>query len=119
VRPNTDLLGLHAIFRNSRSAPPPGIPDYVKVQREIPAPSMPVGASYRRATLADAAEMLKDRSTVEERGRRRSVIFHSSLYNTKWGNAIMKMTRFAWPLNGHRGRLCAAVVAAALPMWSM
>ena len=66
--------------------------------------------------LADAAEMLKDRHTVEERGRKRSAIFHSSLYNTKWGNAIMKMTRFAWPLDGRSGRLCAAVVAVALPL---
>jgi subtilase family serine protease len=60
--------------------------------------------------------MLKDRSTVEERGRERSAIFHSSLYNTKWGNAIMMMKRFAWPRNGHSGRLCAAVVVAALPL---
>src|ERR1700722_19976668 len=37
--------------------------------------------------------------------------------HTKWGNAIMKMTRLAWPLDAvRRRRLCAGLMAAALPL---
>jgi hypothetical protein len=57
------------IFPDSPYALRSASPDYVKNQHEIPVSVARAGVPYSGSALADGEEMLKDRGTVEERGR--------------------------------------------------